>query len=168
MPSKKPLRLSIAIVLFSRCLISNAEGDVKNQIVEGGRQYAGLERHSTANKLEDKEDLLARPSRYIEENTPRSGRRLNSQYNIFHINYDEPQNRYPYNPQPNYQAYVNPYPAPYPAPYPYFQLPPSSTTTTTTTTPAPGPPRPIGYMLIDTYHNRGYSHSRPLAFFTTR
>lgn len=40
-----------------------------------------------------------------------------------------------------------------------------TTTTTTTAAPASDTLKPIGYMLIDTYHTPGGSYSRPIAFF---
>lgn len=59
--------------------------------------------------------------------------------------------------------YQGPYPYPY---YPNYVRPPFVPTTTTTTTTA-APPRPIGYILMDTYHSPRGSISRPIAFFTT-
>lgn len=98
-----------------------------------------------------------------------SRRQLKNQYNNINIRYDEDQGyrQQPYNPyRPSYYDQP-PYAPYYPSPPPYYQSPPTSSTTTTTTTVRPGPPQPIGYMLIDTYHSpRGQSYSRPIAFFT--
>lgn len=94
-------------------------------------------------------------------------RQLKDQYNTINIGYDEYQggpNRRPYNPYDNYYQQPQPGPPYYP---PYY--PPPPTTTTTTTAKPKGPPQPIGYMLIDTYHSpQGYSYSRPIAYFHTK
>lgn len=105
-----------------------------------------------------------RKSRQMDDFVVYPRRRLNNQYNIFHINYDGQNRDQPNMPYPPYPYQRPGYPDPYPYP-PYPPYPPFSSTTTTTTT--PGPPKPIGYMLVDTYHNRGFSHSRPIAYFTT-
>lgn len=122
--------------------------------------------HSSWNKLRVK----SRPPTVQLVSSDVNSRQLKDQYNTFNIGYDDDyQDRRPYNPYYQRPQRQDPYYPYYPQPYPYPYPPPPTTTTTTTTTAKPTPPKPIGYMLIDTYHSpQGQSYSHPIAYFHAR
>ena len=76
-------------------------------------------------------------------------------------------------PQPQPPPYPVPQQNPYlPYPYPFRPLPPPAPPTVAPaaipSSSPPSPIKPIGYMLIDTYHTRSGSFSKPIAFFDSR
>lgn len=108
------------------------------------------------------EETLENDSMQVQQGRQRL---VGDQYNYYSITPDSYQQRrpmyVPYQPQPSQNPYY--YPDYIVPPRQIWPFPPTTTTTTTT----PGPIRPIGYMLMDTYHSKRGAYTRPVAFFTT-
>lgn len=106
------------------------------------------------------------PTGYQQQLNPYQYQPNQNQNQYYQQPYSPPYNQQPYNQPPYNQPYIAPY-------QPQYLVPPNIPPSSTTQAPTTSKPnnnnnnnQPIGYMLVDTYHGpRGYTHSRPIAYF---